>query len=64
MMLDFARLMWLPKEQKKEKVLQDSTQNMTPYTPGIVRVLLLMAAAAETITTPEVEADVMWVMWR
>jgi hypothetical protein len=62
-MLDFARLMWLPKEQKKERVLQDSTQNMTPFTPGIVRVLLLMAAAVETITTLEVEADVMWVMW-
>jgi hypothetical protein len=55
--------MWLPKEQKKERVLQDSTQNMTPFTPGIVRVLLLMEAAVETITTPEVEADVMWVMW-
>jgi hypothetical protein len=63
MILDFAHLMWLPKGQRKEKVSPDSTRNMTPFTPGIVKVPQPMAEVVETITIPEVEADVMWVMW-
>jgi hypothetical protein len=59
MILDFAHLMWLHKGQKKEKVLPDSTRNMTPFTRGIAKVPQPMAEAVETITMPEVEADVM-----